>query len=88
MKRTEITWPEVSGFMRSPNIASDAEVYEIENAAADPDRTVEHAMRDIAPWNGKIVMDLARAPAFTSHGSTWMPRMSSRLSPIPPCACA
>jgi protein-L-isoaspartate O-methyltransferase len=50
--------------MRSPNIASDADLYEIENLAADPDRTVERAIQRIAPWSGKVVIDVGADTGF------------------------
>ncbi|CAN5868032.1 hypothetical protein BH20CHL2_BH20CHL2_05440 [soil metagenome] len=57
-------WPEQPGFMRSPNIATDADLYEIENLAADPDRTVDRAMQRIAPWSGKVVIDVGAGTGF------------------------
>jgi len=50
--------------MRSPNIATDADLYEIENLAADPDRTVERTMQRIAPWSGKVVIDVGAGTGF------------------------
>ncbi|MGI8976781.1 MAG: hypothetical protein ACR2GS_08685 [Thermomicrobiales bacterium] len=82
------TWPELPGFMRSPNIATDADLYEIENLAADPDRAVEQAMQHIASWEGKVVMDVGAGAAITSTGFTPLRLMSSPSNPIPPCASA
>ncbi len=61
---TEQTWPENPEFYANSNIATDHEVYEIENLAADPDRTVEAAMRRIAPWDGKVVLDIGAGTGF------------------------
>lgn len=58
------TWPELPGFMRSPNIATDADLYEIENLAADPDRAVEQAMQHIASWEDKVVMDVGAGAGY------------------------
>jgi ubiquinone/menaquinone biosynthesis C-methylase UbiE len=51
-------WHSAPGFLRAPNIAGDPELYEIENRAADPDGAIEAAMRRIAPWDGKVLMDV------------------------------
>ena len=51
-------WHQIPGFLRSPNISGDWRLYEIENRAADPDHVVERAMQEIAPWDGKILMDV------------------------------
>lgn len=57
-------WHATPGYMRSPNIATDADLYEIENLAADPDRTVEQAIQRIAPWSGKVVMDVGAGTGY------------------------
>lgn len=62
-------WHDTPGFLRAPNIAGDADLYEIENRAADPDRTVESAMTRIAPWDGKVVLDLGAGTGF--HLDRW-----------------
>ena len=48
----------------SPNIQSDADIYELENEAADPERRIEAAMAAIAPWDGKIVLDLGAGTGY------------------------
>ena len=57
-------WFHAPEYRVSPNITGDVDLYEIENLAADPDRTVERAMRRIASWDGKVVMDIG---AGTGH---------------------
>lgn len=57
-------WNETPEFLRAPNISGDADLYEIENAAADPARTVETAMRRIAPWEGKVLMDIGAGTGY------------------------
>ncbi|MDP9366574.1 MAG: class I SAM-dependent methyltransferase [Chloroflexota bacterium] len=52
------------GVHPSPNIQSAPDVYEIENRAADPDGRVEAAMASIAPWQGKVVLDLGAGTGF------------------------
>ncbi|MDL4777706.1 MULTISPECIES: class I SAM-dependent methyltransferase [Thermomonosporaceae] len=58
-----------SGAVPSPNIWNAPQLYEIENRAADPDGTLESAMRAIRPWDGATVLDLGcgtgyHLPAF------------------------
>lgn len=48
----------------SPNIQQAPDTYEIENGAADPDGLIERAMATIAPWNGKVVLDLGAGTGF------------------------
>jgi ubiquinone/menaquinone biosynthesis C-methylase UbiE len=46
------------GVHRSPNIQTDSDIYEIENRALDPKGLIEAAMREIASWEGRIVVDM------------------------------
>lgn len=57
-------WHQIPGFLRSPNISGDWRLYEVENRAADPDHVIERAMGDIAPWNGKVMMDVGAGTGF------------------------
>ena len=57
-------WHHTPEFMRAPNISGDADLYEIENSAADPDGTVEAAMRRIHPWDGCVLMDVGAGTGF------------------------
>lgn len=52
------------GVHAAPNIQSDADVYEIENRAVDPDQLIEQAMWRIAPWDNKVVLDLGSGAGF------------------------
>lgn len=52
------------GVHAAPNIQSDADVYEIENRAVDPNQLIEQAMWRIAPWGNKIVLDLGSGTGF------------------------
>lgn len=52
------------GVHPAPNIQSDPDVYEIENLAVDPDGLIEAAMQAIAPWPGKIILDLGAGTGF------------------------
>jgi ubiquinone/menaquinone biosynthesis C-methylase UbiE len=52
------------GVHAAPNIQKNPDIYEIENGAADPDRLIETAMETIAPWEGKVVLDLGAGTGF------------------------
>src|SRR5260370_22847836 len=52
------------GVHSSPNIQARPETYEIENEAADPGQRIEAAMAALAPWDGKIVLDLGAGTGF------------------------
>jgi SAM-dependent methyltransferase len=52
------------GVHASPNIQTDADVYETENRAVDPERRIEAAMWRIAPWADKVVLDLGSGTGF------------------------
>ena len=64
MTHLEQTWPENPEFYANSNISNDPALYEIENLAADPDQTVEAAMQRVAPWDGKVVLDLGAGTGF------------------------
>jgi SAM-dependent methyltransferase len=48
----------VAGAIPSPNIWDHPETYELENLAFDPDGLVEQAMRSVADWADRDVLDL------------------------------
>jgi ubiquinone/menaquinone biosynthesis C-methylase UbiE len=52
------------GVHAAPNIQQAPDTYEIENCAADPDGLIESAMAALAPWDGKIVLDLGAGTGF------------------------
>lgn len=54
-------------FVRAPNQADDPQLYDVENAAMDRDRLVLAAMRDLAPWAGRVLVDLGCGSGF------WLP---------------
>jgi SAM-dependent methyltransferase len=51
----------------APNQGGNPDVYEIENRGIDPDGHVLAAMRRLAPWNGRTVLDLGCGAGF------WLP---------------
>ena len=55
---------DLPGVHQSPNIQGDPVVYELENRAADPDGLLEAAMAAIAPWAGRVVLDLGAGTGF------------------------
>lgn len=59
----------VRGARPSPNIWDHPGTYEIENRAFDPDRLVESAMRNIADWRGRQLLDIGCGTGF--HLPRW-----------------
>lgn len=57
------------GSVPSPNIWHHPQVYELENRAVDPEGRIEAAMRAIAPWAGRDVLDLGCGTGF--HLPRW-----------------
>lgn len=57
------------GAVPSPNIWHHTATYEIENLAADPDGRVLDAMRSVADWAGRDVLDLGCGTGF--HLPLW-----------------
>ena len=54
-------------FVRAPNQADDPDRYDLENAAIDPDGTLDAALREVAPWAGRDVLDLGCGSGY------WLP---------------
>lgn len=52
------------GVHRAPNIQTDPGIYEIENRATDPQGLIERAMREIADWKDRIVVDMGAGTGF------------------------
>jgi len=52
------------GVHRAPNIQTDPDIYEIENRATDPRGLIEKAMRSIASWKDRIVVDMGAGTGF------------------------
>jgi SAM-dependent methyltransferase len=55
----------------APNIGGHPDIYEIENRALDPDGHVLAAMRNLAPWDGRTLVDLGCGTGF------WLPRYAA-----------
>jgi len=58
------TWPALPGVHPAPNIQDAPDTYEIENRAVDPEGRIEAAMMSIAPWGGKVLLDLGAGTGF------------------------
>jgi SAM-dependent methyltransferase len=52
------------GARPSPNIWNHTATYETENRAVDPDGALEAAMRSVAPWDGRVVLDVGCGTGF------------------------
>jgi len=57
------------GAVPSPNIWRSPGCYELENAAADPERRIEAAMRAVRRWTGGAVLDIGCGSGF--HLPRW-----------------
>jgi SAM-dependent methyltransferase len=82
------------GVHPAPNIQGDPDGYEIENEAVDPGQRIEAAMRAVADWTGRDVLDLGagtgfHAPRFAAsarHVFAVEPDDASRLRAMARCA--
>jgi SAM-dependent methyltransferase len=63
-------------FRRSGNLAVNADVYELENEALDPDGVVMDAMRRLAPWAGRTLVDLGCGSGF------WLPGYAEEAAAV------
>lgn len=59
-----MTTEKLPGVHVAPNIQSAPDLYEIENRAVDPEGRIEAAMWAVAPWEGKILLDLGAGTGF------------------------
>jgi ubiquinone/menaquinone biosynthesis C-methylase UbiE len=62
------------GAVPSPNIWNSPHIYELENAAVDPDGVIESAMRRIRPWRATTLLDIGcgtgyHLPAFAAEAA-------------------
>ncbi len=53
-----------SGARPSPNIWNSPAVYEIENRAVDPEGALDSALRDLADWSDRVVLDIGCGTGF------------------------
>ena len=52
------------GARPSPNIWNSPALYEIENRAVDPDGALDSALRDLADWSDRVVLDIGCGTGF------------------------
>jgi SAM-dependent methyltransferase len=65
-----------SDFSPAGNQGANPDVYEIENRALDPDGLVLSAMRELAPWHDRILVDLGCGSGF------WLPRYADEAAHV------
>jgi SAM-dependent methyltransferase len=75
------------GVQGSPNIQGHPNEYELENEATDPNGLIEAAIWRLAPWRGRVVLDLGAGTGFhvprfhheAAHVIALEPHAQSRL---------
>jgi SAM-dependent methyltransferase len=65
-----------SDFSPSGNQGGNPDVYEIENRALDPEGLVLAALRELAPWRGRTLVDLGCGSGF------WLPRYADEAASV------
>lgn len=65
-----------SDFSPAGNQGGNPDVYEIENRALDPDGLVLAAMRKLAPWRDRVMVDLGCGSGF------WLPRYADEAASV------
>jgi SAM-dependent methyltransferase len=63
-------------FRPAPNQGARPELYELENQAIDPDGRVLAAMRALAPWTGKTLVDLGCGSGY------WLPGYAAQAGAV------
>ena len=76
------TW--LPGVHESFNIQTDPETYEIENLALDPEGRIEAAMRSVADWAGRDVLDLGAGTGYHVPGFALTARHVYAVEPHDP----
>jgi SAM-dependent methyltransferase len=56
--------PWLPGVHPAPNIQQHPDLYEVENAAADPDGRIEQVMWQLCPWADEVVLDVGAGTGF------------------------
>jgi SAM-dependent methyltransferase len=65
-----------SDFRLAPNQGGRPDLYELENRAIDPDGLVLEAMRELAPWAGRTLVDLGCGSGY------WLPGYAAEASAV------
>ena len=63
-------------FQPAPNQGTRPDLYELENRAMDPDHLVLDAMRELAPWAGKTLLDLGCGSGY------WLPGYAGQAAAV------
>jgi len=63
-------------FRPAPNQGARPDLYELENQAIDPDGLVLAAMRDLAPWADRVLVDLGCGSGY------WLPGYAAQASTV------
>ncbi|MGI9005822.1 MAG: class I SAM-dependent methyltransferase [Streptosporangiaceae bacterium] len=63
-------------FRRAPNQGARPDLYELENRAIDPDGLVLAAMRRLAPWAGRTLVDLGCGSGY------WLPAYADEAAEV------
>jgi len=66
----------LSDFRPAANQGTRPDLYELENRAADPDGLVLDAMRHLAPWGGKTLVDLGCGSGY------WLPGYADEAAAV------
>jgi SAM-dependent methyltransferase len=72
------------GVIPSPNIWDHPDLYELENRAVDPDGLIESAMRSVADWAGRDVLDVGCGTGFHLPRFAGTARSVVGVEPHPP----
>ena len=67
---------ELSDFVQAPNQGLHPEVYEIENNAMDRSGVLFARLQDLAPWDGKVLLDLGCGTGY------WLPKYLSNSGTV------
>jgi predicted RNA methylase len=68
--------PSFPDFRFAPNIGGHSDAYELENRAIDQAGHVLTAMRVIAPWAGRALVDLGCGTGY------WLPRYAAKAARV------
>ncbi len=63
-------------FQAAPNQGGRPDLYEVENQALDPDGAVLAAMRELAPWAGRTLVDLGCGSGY------WLPGYAAEAAAV------
>jgi SAM-dependent methyltransferase len=72
------------GVIPSPNIWRTPELYELENRSVDPEGRIEQAMRAVADWDGRDVLDVGCGSGFHLPRFAATARSVTGVEPHPP----